>query len=188
MEPNGSWRSLSDYFSGYEKKFYNKLEKLSSSEYAISVRESAEDEEGGKESNLHYFMKIFLVKCLREKFEIEGEIETETEMEGIIPDIFIPDKDLAIEVETLYGTGIAILRKLGRAIEKYVGKGYKLWVVMPNLQLLLFLKDVKEVITNEMELTPIMIWTITKRIKIVAVARAKYNQKPECKLRLYLPK
>ena len=146
LEPNGSWRSLSDYFSGYEKKFYNKLEKMSSSKYAISVRESAEDEEGGKESNLHYLLKIFLVKYLREKLKIEGEIETETEKEGIIPDIFIPSENLAIEVETLYGTGIARLRRLGRTIEKYEEKGYKLWVVIPNLQLLLFHKDIKEII------------------------------------------
>ena len=146
LEPNGSWRSLSDYFSGYEKKFYNKLEKMSSSKYAISVRESVEDEEGGRESNLHYLLKIFLVKYFREKLKIEGKIETETEKEGIIPDIFIPGENLAIEVETLYGTGIATLRKLGRTIEKYEEKGYKLWVVMPNLQLLLFSKDIREVI------------------------------------------
>lgn len=49
-------------------------------------------------------------------------------------------------METLYGTGIATLRKLGRTIEKYEGKGHKLWVVIPNLQLLLFSKDVKEII------------------------------------------
>jgi|GEM_PF-2901210 len=146
LEPNGSWRSLSDYFSGYEKKFYNKLEKLSETKYAISVRESAEDEEGGRESNLHYLLKIFLVKYLKEKLKIEEDIETETKRNGVIPDIFIPSENLAIEVETLYGTGIARLRRLGRTIEKYEGKGYKLWVVIPNLQLLLFHKDVKEII------------------------------------------
>ena len=146
LEPNGSWRSLSDYFSGYEKKFYNKLEKLSETKYAISVRESAEDEEGGKESNLHYLLKIFLVKYLREKLKIEGEIETEKEKEGIIPDIFIPGENLAIEVETLYGTGMARLRRLGKTIEKYKEKRYKLWVVIPNLQLLLFSKSIKEII------------------------------------------
>lgn len=147
LEPDGSWRSLSDYFSGYEKKFHNKLEKVSETKYAISVRESAEDEEGGKESNLHYLLKIFLVKYLREKLKFEGEIETETERpEKIIPDIFIPSENLAIEVETLYGTGMARLRRLGKTIEKYKGKGHKLWVVIPNLQLLLFHKDVKKII------------------------------------------
>ncbi len=148
LEPRKSERTLSDYFSGCEKKFYNKLEKLSETKYAISVRESAEDEEGGKESNLHYLLKISLVKYLREKLKIKGEIETEpeTEKEGIIPDIFIPGENLAIEVETLYGTGMARLRRLGKTIEKYKEKRYKLWVVIPNLQLLLFSKSIKETI------------------------------------------
>lgn len=146
LEPWGLWRSLSDYFSGYEKEFHNKLEKLSEMKYTIYVRESAEDEEGGKESNLHYLLKIFLVKYLKEKLKIEEDIEIETKRNEVIPDIFIPSENLAIEVETLYGTGIATLRKLGKTIEKYEGKGYKLWVIMPNLQLLLFYRDVKEII------------------------------------------
>ncbi|MDI6810814.1 MAG: hypothetical protein QMD80_03935, partial [archaeon] len=49
----------------------------------------------------------------------------------------------------------ATLRRLGRTIEKYEGKGHKLWVLIPNLQLLLFQKDVREVIktfTDKVEL------------------------------------
>lgn len=144
--PRGKWKTLSDYFSGYEKEFYNKLEKLSSTKYAIFVRESVEDEEGeGKESSLHYLLKIFLVMYLKEKLKLENvKIEEEIER-GVIPDIFVPSKNLAIEVETLYGTGVAILRKIGRTVEKYKGRGYELWVVMPNLQLLMFKKHLKEI-------------------------------------------
>ena len=177
LEPNGSWRSLSDYFSGYEKKFYNKLEKLSETKYAISVRESAEDEEGGKESNLHYLLKIFLVKYLREKLKIEGEIETETEKEGIIPDIFIPGENLAIEVETLYGTGMARLGRLGKTIGKYEGRGHKLWVVMPNLQLLLFHKNIREVIKTFRDKVELKIFGVDlNKGKLVPFDRFKKNK------------
>lgn len=137
-------RNISEYFGKYEKMFYEKLEKLSNTKYAIGLKESIEDEENGKESDLHYLIKLFLVKYLRETDKIKN-LEVETKKVDVIPDIFIPDKNLAIEIETLYGTGVKFLRKLGRTIEKYKDKGYELWVVLPNLQFLLFYKQILEV-------------------------------------------
>ena len=49
--------------------------------------------------------------------------------------------DLAIEIETLYGTGLPLL-KLRKTIESRISKGLKLWIIIPNPQLILFLKDI----------------------------------------------
>lgn len=151
--------NLSEYFGKYEKMFYEKLEKLSTIMLAGDVKESAEDEENGKESDLHYLIKLFLVKYLREVEKIEN-LETETQIDGVIPDIYVPDKHLAIEVETLYGTGVKYLRKLGKTVEKYKDKRYELWLVLPNLQLLLFYKQILEVKNKFKDKVQIKFWTL----------------------------
>ena len=150
VEPPGIFgMSLDKCFLECENMFWEKLETLVKTPKYSWVKESVEEEEGieGYESTLHYLTKIFIVKYLVEKEKLTPEdIETEVPKGKVVPDIFVLSKNLAIEVETLYGTGITPWRKLRRTLEKYEGLGYKLWIVIPNLQMSLYLKGILELI------------------------------------------
>jgi len=131
-----------------ENKFYDKIITLASDPYMIiRVNPSERDEEKtGGESLLHYGIKAFTVKYLIETEKIpEHNIFTEHRINDIILDIFVKQHpkygDLAIEIETLYGTGLPLL-KLRKTIESRISKGLKLWIIIPNPQLILFLKDI----------------------------------------------
>jgi len=143
--------SLDREFKLREEGFNNILEKIvSERKYAEIVKEGNEVdlEEGGKgsESPLHYQLKVFVVRYLIQKEKVPEEyIKTEYELQGgkIIPDVYVESKKLAIEVETFYGTGITPWRKLERTVEKYINKkvANEVWIVIPPLQTMLYLKD-----------------------------------------------
>ncbi|ADI31258.1 hypothetical protein [Staphylothermus hellenicus] len=140
--------TLDKNFRLREEEFYNKLENIATKqEYAELVRESVEDEEGLEsfESPLHYQLKVFVVYYLMKKLKIpEEDIETEAEVvKGVIPDIYVKSKRLAIEIETFYGTGLSPWRKLERTIEKYKKNNVtnEVWIIIPPLQTMLYLKD-----------------------------------------------
>ena len=66
------------------------------------------------------------------------------EKEGVVADVWVESRRLAIEVETFYGTGIVPWRKLERTIEKYLELRTRydvreVWIVMPPLQTVLYL-------------------------------------------------
>lgn len=134
-----------EFFKSCENAFYDRLERIANDlRYYRHVKESLEDEgEGGAESFLHYATKVLAVKHLveKEKVSIE-EIETEKKIDGV-PDIFIETRGLAIEVETLYGTGTVPLRKLIKTIGKYRDPKYEFRIVLPNLQLLAFIHELR---------------------------------------------
>ena len=144
--------TLDQHFKRREEEFYDVLERIAKRKYAKIVRESHEDEaeEGlrGSESALHYQLKIFIVYYLMKKLKIpEEDIETEVELsvgsKKIIPDVYVKSRRLAIEIETFYGTGLTPWRKLERTIEKYLESNvaYEVWIVLPPLQTMLYLKD-----------------------------------------------
>jgi len=145
--------TLDQHFKRREEEFNDILEEIiARRKYARIVRESHEEdsEEGSKgiESALHYQLKVFIVYYLMKKLGIpEEDVETEVELlvDGgrIIPDVYVKSKRLAIEVETFYGTGIVPWRKLERTIEKYVKSKVadEVWIVIPPLQAMLYLKD-----------------------------------------------
>ena len=144
-------KTLDQHFKRREEEFYDVLERITSKrKYAKIVRESVEDEEGLEktESALHYQFKVFIVYYLMKKLKIpEEDIETEIELtvgdRKIIPDIYVKSKRLAIEIETFYGTGPALWRKLERTIEKYKTSNVanEVWIVIPPLQTMLYIKD-----------------------------------------------
>ena len=137
---------LDTYTVMLEEEFYRKITELATDPKSIvRVEPSRRDEEKlGGESILHYGIKAFVVRYLIEQENIpEYNIFTEYEIGDIIVDVFVKHPeygDLAIEVETLYGTGLPLL-KLRRTIDSRLSKGLKLWIVIPNTQFILFLKD-----------------------------------------------
>ncbi|RLF22512.1 MAG: hypothetical protein DRN15_08730 [Thermoprotei archaeon] len=141
--------NLDAYVVELERRFYDELEKLLSDiRLVLSVEPSKRDEERiGGESLLHYATKVFIVKYLLDQEKIPPEnIFTEYEIGDLVIDVFVNHPkhgELAIEVETLYGTGIPVL-KLRRTIETRLTKGLKLWIVIPNPQLTIFLRDIMQ--------------------------------------------
>lgn len=89
-----------------------------------------DDAESG-ESSLHYNIKVYIVRYLVQQLRDGGEdidelqdlerwIETETEREGVIPDVFFSGQQKeAYEVETLFSGGQNPTNKIDRTINKY---------------------------------------------------------------------
>jgi len=58
----------------------------------------------------HYFVKMGLRP---------EDVVAEEDLGGVKPDIYIRPMGVAVEVETLYGTGVAPWAKLNETVEKY---------------------------------------------------------------------
>ncbi len=139
--------NLDEYVIKFEEYFYSKIEENANDiRSALIVEPSREDEEGLKgESIIHYGIKAFIVDYLMkfEKIPLEN-IQTELEFGDAIIDVFVrhPEHgDIAIEVETLYGTTIPML-KLKKRIESRLRKGLKTWIVIPNPQFIIYFKEI----------------------------------------------
>lgn len=130
-----------------ENLYYDKIEELVNKvENIVSIEPSSEDEENiGGESVTHFALKAFVVEHLTKNKGIKkSRIRTEYELAEGKADVFVSDPELgelAIEIETLYGTAIPML-KLRKRIDSRLEKGLKLWILVPNLQLLLYFKDI----------------------------------------------
>lgn len=163
-------RNLGEYFLACENTFWDSFEKLVKTPKYMSVRESVEDEEGleGYESPMHYLTKVFIVKYFIEKLDLE-DIQTEVKLtipngREVVPDVYIPETKLAVEVETLYGVGMVPWMKLRRTIEKYENSGVSVWIVVPNLQLALYLKGIREIAESlKKDSKPIEFYTLNTR-------------------------
>ncbi|WP_168371302.1 hypothetical protein [Pyrodictium occultum] len=129
-----------------EDLYFDEIERLASKITTIvSVEPSSEDEENiGGESILHYALKAFVVEYLKRIGVREENIRTEYEFVDGRLDVYVRDSELgelAVEIETLYGTGLPML-KLRRRIESRLKKGLKLWIIIPNPQLMIYFKDI----------------------------------------------
>jgi len=129
-----------------EDEYFEKIYELASAvSTIIFVEPSSEDEENiGGESILHYATKALVVRYLKKKGVGESRIKTEYELADSRIDVYISDPKLgevAIEVETLYGTGIPLL-KLRKRIDSRLEKGFKVWIVIPNPQLIINFRDI----------------------------------------------
>jgi hypothetical protein len=101
--------------------------------------------EGFAESPEHYLLKTFTVYYFTEKEKVKLEdIRVEEPLPGcggIVPDVFIASRSIAVEIETLYGEGLAWLNKLVQSVEKYRNCGVsEVWFVIPPLQASIFMK------------------------------------------------
>jgi hypothetical protein len=88
-------------------------------------------EDGENESNIHYWMKVFVYKYLIDKKNYSKElIETEKQFIDVIPDVKV--NDIVIEIETLFGTGRPV-NKITQTIKKYSDKNVEVWIVIKNV-------------------------------------------------------
>ena len=107
-------------YGSIDRKYQDELEKLATyPKYSPLVKPSA-----GEESILHYALKVFTYKYLREKRKIEEEnIQTEYPLNDgeYIPDIAVGRTSKVhevYEIEALYGKGFTIGRTLYEKVEK----------------------------------------------------------------------
>lgn len=103
--------------------------------------------EPSKESEDHLALKVLTVKYLVEKLNISlDSIESEPQIDpkqDIIPDIYLKDRGIAVEVETLYETGASPILKIRDSILKYknISEVTEIWVVIRNLPVFLHFKN-----------------------------------------------
>jgi len=129
--------SIDGCFSAAEAKFYDVLEASASNPKYAKVRPS----EG--EGALHYMLKVFAYRHLVENLKLDpGDVETEYALPGgERPDIYVKSRGIAVEVETLYGSGVNPLSKLEEKVEKRMNIGVgEVWFVVPPLHLALFIR------------------------------------------------
>lgn len=140
-----SGNSLDSTVVRLEESYYREIEKLVEDlDTLVTVEPSGEDEEGiNGESILHYALKAFVVKYLNKNRLNEMSILTEYSFDKGILDVYVPNSNLAVEIETLYGTKIPML-KLRKKIDSRLDKGFKLHIIVPNPQLLIYLKDIRK--------------------------------------------
>jgi hypothetical protein len=141
--------TFDNFFTACENEFYERLNKIRRIEVKVGNKKLLPSflvNIGENESDLHYWMKVFIVKYLIEKERYDKEtIKTETPLapdSKIIPDIQVDNR--VIEVETLYGTGVKYhdpLNKVVETIGKYKNGNFNLQIILKNLDLFFYYKD-----------------------------------------------
>ncbi len=135
---------LDYYAASSEDEYYREVARIAyDPEVNLIVEPSSRGEgELERESVVHYALKALAVMHLRENEGIpESEIYTEYDMGDIVLDVYARHPklgDLAIEVETLYGTTLPLL-KLRKTIESRLSRGLRTWIIIPSPQFFLFL-------------------------------------------------
>mgnify|MGYP000356633635 CR=1 FL=1 len=126
-----------------DREYRDFIENMLSSNYMAWVRRDV----GERESEDHVAMKALVVKYLHEELGIELEkIKCTCEVgKEVIADIYVEDKALSIECETLLGTAPAPILKVFESSRKYLGRLIKpvneVWVVIRNWPAVLHLGD-----------------------------------------------
>jgi len=136
--------SLDLYTVLLEEHFYSEIRKLLSDvKMVLATEPSSEDEEGtGYESALHFALKVFCVKYFIEKGIKTVETEVDVPTVGRV-DVLVREgrpSSLAVEIETLYDTGLPII-KLKKTIESRLKSGLDLWIVVPPMQTFIYLNE-----------------------------------------------
>jgi hypothetical protein len=145
-----------NFFTACENEFYKRLNKIGRNEIKVGDKKLPPSflvNIGENERDLHYWIKVFIVKYLIEK-EKYGKDAIKTEDDAKIinskkrevkPDIKVNSK--VIEVETLYRTGLEYhepLNKVTETIKRYKDENFNVWVVLKNLDLFFYHKDLKK--------------------------------------------
>lgn len=152
--------TFDDIFNKFSKSLFDSyLKELDGSVYEkATMRNRGQIEDKEKESDLHFRIKVFLVKYLTKKLQKEGiipkdlaeddlfieikeNIKTEEGEVKPIPDISV-DSKIVYEVETLFGEGERSIKKIDETIEKYKGTDFEeINIVLDNLTFILHLKE-----------------------------------------------
>ena len=187
------WQSgmtFDNFFSACESKFDSELKKIGTAPITIGNEKITpqilvEDGEDvgmpyqAKESNIHYWMKVFVYKYLIGKKKYSKDvIETEKEFNGVFPDIKV--NDIVIEIETLFGT-VRPLNKITHTIKKYLNTNVKIWVVLKNIDVFFYYpeliglkKNVKDQLNINLEIFTLDI----ENRDLVSIADVKNRIRP----------
>ncbi len=118
--------------SGLDRDYRSFVNELLPSEYVAYVKRSPSE----RESEDHVAMKVLTVKHLCEELNVQlKDVSCEKEVDvGVVADVYVENKALAIECETLLGTAPAPLLKIFETVRKYANaKDVKdVWVVIRN--------------------------------------------------------
>jgi hypothetical protein len=134
-----------------DRKYRDFINELLTSEYVAYVRRDISEHE----SEEHVAMKALVIKVLREEYNIRPEkICCTCPIDNIVADIYVEDKKLAVECETMFEVAPAPYIKIFETVRKYaVRKGVnEVWVVIRNWPILIHLGDLvwaEELLKNE---------------------------------------
>ncbi len=133
------FRDFDEFVVWLEDEYWRRL-----GEVSFEVLYRTKPSAGERESELHYLAKAFVVRHLAERVGL-GCVETEKGEGAAVFDVVVTCgglQGLAVEVETLYGTG-TVVHKLVETVQKLkdakrAGKR-KMWIVIPNSQAVIYL-------------------------------------------------
>jgi hypothetical protein len=115
-----------------------------SSNYIAYVKKDVSE----RESEDHIAMKVLAAKYVYEKFDVKPEkiISTCEVGDKVIADVYVEEKALAVECETMLGAAPAPLLKIFESVRKYVERSKKnsineIWVIVRNWPAILNLGD-----------------------------------------------
>lgn len=134
-----------------DRKYRDFINELLTSEYVAYVRRDISEHE----SEEHVAMKALVIKVLREEYNIRPEkICCTCSMDNIVADIYIGERGLAVECETMLEAAPAPYIKIFETVRKYAArKGVnEVWVVIRNWPVLIHLGDLvwaEELLKNE---------------------------------------
>ena len=137
-----------------EREFYNRLEDairwVRKNVSAVYQPKPGSEYDRPEESWLHWALKHLTYQHLICNEKIE-EHEIESEKKEVLPsgkekiiDVYTTSgfKPIAIEIETMYGTGDPIGAKINPlTVNPYLGFEGELWLLIPNLHALMYAKD-----------------------------------------------
>jgi hypothetical protein len=130
--------------SRVDRAYRNLLKELLSSSYLAYIRRDV----GEMESEDHIAMKILAVKYINEKLSVKPEKIACTFEVGdkVVADIYVEEKALAVECETVLGVSPAPLLKILESVRKYTERAItkpvnEIWVIIRNWPAILNLGD-----------------------------------------------
>ena len=174
--------TFDNFFSACESKFDTELKKIGTTPIKIGsekITPSVLVEDGENESNIHYWMKVFVYKYLIDKKNYSKEsIETEKQFNDVIPDIKV--NDIVIEIETLFGTGRPV-NKITQTIKKYSDKNVEVWIVIKNVDVFFYYPELMRLKKNVKDQFNINLEIFTLDVEnrdLVSIADVKNRIRP----------
>jgi len=138
------FRSIDEIISLADRAYREFIEDILLSNYITYVKRDVSEHE----SEDHIAMKALAIKYLHEKENVKLEdIKCTYEVgEGVIADVYVESKNIAIECETLLGTAPSPLLKILESARKYLERKLnkqvrEIWIIVRNWSAMLHLGD-----------------------------------------------
>ncbi len=142
--PSLPGQSCDEYVAQVDREYRNFIESLLRKHKYLCINRS----DIGRESEDHLALKVAAIMKLEELGATSISVTHELGL-GIVPDIYakLPDnRGIAVEVETLYGTGPQPMLKIAEKLSKYVStlreeSVSEVWLVLRNWSVILHLRE-----------------------------------------------